>query len=579
MKKNKYVASNSNYNHTNKWKCLNLNELQLHFNNKDGEGFIDISKLIFRFLILISADGLRIPIGQSIERFFTNTLFYLFSLLSTCYINIENREINNSKINQFINSIFTKSNLYFNFILVIVISESFCWLFKNGPINQQALAAIDLKQVIDEDPHLFIYLLYIIILIVLLNIPPFFQIYVPIPKISLIFTLFNIYFSFLFFLTICHDFNENNNVVLFEGDNSHNYYSHLRMMLFQKVNQVPKVLEVSKEKLKNLIIYQLESFPNEFLQDPTICPNLYNYSQQYEYISPLYMQHYATWTIGSTFLMQCGLPQMMADLRKWMYTKAKPILTIKGLPDILNSYGYKLHFATKGRNTMMEFNKWEKARRFERIITGKSDLEVINFINQKYLPSMDKEIRKNGDYAVNHQISKRNHPTRFYLFIQGQDTHVPYSKPSWCNGPFPKMKERQKCYHCVDKLIKKFVEKFLELKMNEHTLLVIVPDHMPWMPGEFKVNQLFILFPGIEKVDKKLRIQNDVTYYDFAPTILDLIGIKKYVPQFPFGRSIYNINQTINNNTFTKHHKPDKDDFHAIYKFLNFEQEKKIYQI
>lgn len=131
----------------------------------------------------------------------------------------------------------------------------------------------------------------------------------------------------------------------------------------------------------------------------------------------------------------------------------------------------------------------------------------------------------------------------------------------------------------LDKLIKKFVERFLELKMNEHTLLVIVPDHMPWMPGEFKVNQLFILFPGIEKVDKKLRIQNDVTYYDFAPTILDLIGIKKYVPQFPFGRSIYNINQTNNNNTFTKHHKPDKDDFNAIYKFLNFEQEKKIYQI
>lgn len=578
MKKNTNSGSNLKVNHSNLGEKYFSNNLQKCFTEKLGKSLLDIFQFIFRLIILVSADLIRIPLGQSLEKFFNNIIFYLIFLFSTSCIDSSTLAKTKSN-NLFRNSVFTKKNLFFNFILIIVISETFCWMFKSGPINQQALAAIDIRQLLDEDRQLLFYLLYIIILIIIINILPVFKFYIAIPKVTLILSLFNIYFSFIFIISIIHDFNESNSVVLFEGDNSNNYYSHLKMMLFQKVNQVPKVLEFSQEKLKNLIIYQLESFPNEFMQNPIICPNLYNLSQRYEYISPLYVQNYASWTIGATFLMQCGLPQMMSDIRRWMHTKAKPILTIKCLPDILNSFGYKLNFATKGRNTIMEFNKWERARKFERIFTGKTDLEVINFINQKYLPSIDKEIRKNGDFAINHQLSKRSHPSRFFTFIQGQDTHVPYSQPSWCNGPFPKMSEKQKCYHCVDKLVGELVNKFLELKMNEHTLLVIVPDHMPWMPGEFKVNQLFILFPGMEKVNINERIQKDINYYDFAPTILDLIGIKKYVPQFPFGRNIYDLNQTGKNDTFVKHNKPDKDDFPVIYKFLNFDQEKKIYQI
>lgn len=61
--------------------------------------------------------------------------------------------------------------------------------------------------------------------------------------------------------------------------------------------------------------------------------------------------------------------------------------------------------------------------------------------------------------------------------------------------------------------------------MYEHTLMVVFPDHGPY---NLKEKELFILFPGVEKVDLANRIK-DITYYDFTPTILDMIGIKKYL--------------------------------------------------
>lgn len=73
--------------------------------------------------------------------------------------------------------------------------------------------------------------------------------------------------------------------------------------------------------------------------------------------------------------------------------------------------------------------------------------------------------------------------------------------------------------------------------MYEHTFLVVFPDHKPFNTN---IEQMFVLFPGMEKVDSYSKIEGQVSYYDFTPTILDLIGIKKYQPECPFGRKIYN---------------------------------------
>lgn len=98
--------------------------------------------------------------------------------------------------------------------------------------------------------------------------------------------------------------------------------------------------------------------------------------------------------------------------------------------------------------------------------------------------------------------------------------------------------------------------------------MAVFPDHLPYSS---LYKELFILFPGMKKVDPKYKVKGEITYYDFAPTILDLIGIKKYFPQFPYGRSIYHLENSTKI-TDLKRNKPLKDDFPILFKYLHFKE-------
>ena len=212
----------------------------------------------------------------------------------------------------------------------------------------------------------------------------------------------------------------------------------------------------------------------------------------------------------------------------------------------------------------MGFDSWVKSRNYSRIYTAKDDDDLYNFFTDEYLIKLDKDIRSNNN--------------KYLIFIVNSNTHSPYKFPKWCNLNIPKLEQAQKCFYCTDYLLGRFVNKFLELKMNEHTLLALFSDHLPF-GSNFNppVNQLFFLFPGLKTIDPSLKIKDEITYYDFAPSVLDLIGIKEYVPEFPFGRSIYIDNNTsfvINMNR--KHRKPDSYDLAILYKFLHLQKGKNI---
>ena len=217
-----------------------------------------------------------------------------------------------------------------------------------------------------------------------------------------------------------------------------------------------------------------------------------------------------------------------------------------------------------GINGLMGFNEWLYDHHYNRVYTAPTDIYLYDYMAYKYLPMLDNRSRNS------------NFKNLTLTMIVNVQTHSPYGRPVWCtyknNLPFI-----FKCFYCCDHGVNKIIEKFLELKMYEHTLMVIFPDHGPY---NLKEKELFILFPGIEKVDPANRIK-DITYYDFAPTILDMIGIKKYQPEFPFGRNIY-LNSTdhskycINLKCIQKHEKPDLDDLAIMYKFLHYERGKNI---
>lgn len=534
---------------------------QRHGYSSNTEIFIDFYQFIFRFLSLIIIEIFKISYGEKVIRFTLDSFFYLFFLLSTSIFNFK-------KYFKAYANIFTRLciDFLFLFILVIDISELISWNFINSAINTQAISAINIKIIIDEYSDFIYYFFLIIPLIIVILLLPFAKKYQNIPKISLVIHQFNFVFFFIFLIFIFRDFRDENNVVLYES-NTHEYDYWFKKFLWSKIETSAKVFK-KVNQTKNLIQIQLESYLGELLEDPLISPNLCNYSKRYEYISPIYSQPYSGWTIGATILMQTGIPQIMPDT-SWPVRAGENIeyiLGIKGIPDILKSIGYKIHHASVGESNCMGFSKWIEARNFTKVCKAKNDLDLFNFLINDYLPKIDKDIRES------------NFQNKYMTLIQNVETHTPYFVPKWCNSNnLGKIDEKKKCFHCVDKIIGDFIRKFFELKMYEHTVLVVFPDHTPYSTDFFSsMKKLFLLFPGIKKVDSELKYKNEITYYDYAPTILDMIGIKEYQPGFPFGENFYNLSNHKNKNFIQKHKKPNQNDLQMIYKFLHFDIGKNI---
>lgn len=86
------------------------------------------------------------------------------------------------------------------------------------------------------------------------------------------------------------------------------------------------------------------------------------------------------------------------------------------------------------------------------------------------------------------------------------------------------LEESPKYFHCIDETVGRVINKYLSLKIFELSLLVVFFDR----PFFKKYREKFIVFPRIEKVDLNLKIKDQINYYDFNPTIFDLMRIKDY---------------------------------------------------
>lgn len=529
--------------------------------NKQKKQVLDVLKFVFRLGILSFLEFDKIILGQTISRSLLNIFFYFFYLL---FFSITTKEASKLKEKRCFKFNY-KSDFLFFLILIICFIETISWNFMNSPFNSQALNAIDFNYIFKNQKSFIPFIILGIFSCISLIFFPCFEKEITLPKITFIINIINFHLMFIFMFSILCDFHEKSNNSLFDL-NSDSYYSILKRMIDSKFNVQPQVLNTSN-KLKNLILVQLESFPSEIVNDAKISPNLNNFSNIFEYISPIIPQPYTTWSFSGLLVTQTGMPQIYPD-PKWgelaSQTDYLYVIDIKGVSDILNTLNYKLDYMVTGKNPVMGFDKWIKHHNIQRIYKAKNDLYLFNYLADEYLPKIDKIIRDS------------NFEKHYLSLVVNSNTHIPYVRPMWCNLNFPDIPEYHKPFYCIDHALKRFLNKFLELKMYEHTLLVIYPDHPPY---QMNYKELFILFPGMNKVENK--INGEITFYDFAPTILDLIGIKKYQPPFPYGRNIYrndpNEKYCLGDICAQKRSKPDLDDLSLIYKLVHFEHGKNIH--
>lgn len=204
--------------------------------------------------------------------------------------------------------------------------------------NVQALNAVNIKVTITQNPDFIPYAIICVLFCTFIIFVPFYQKLVQLPKMAMLVSILNSVLMFIFILTILHDFHDANNRILFD-DADNIYFTYLKQTLNDKFDIKAKVLETAP-RLKNLLLIQLKSFPNEFVQDPKFAPNL-NHSIQ--------MEPYTTWSLAGTSVLQTGIPQIFPD-PNW-YNLANQhdfeyILGIQGIPNILHSHNYTLDYAT-----------------------------------------------------------------------------------------------------------------------------------------------------------------------------------------------------------------------------------------
>lgn len=532
----------------------------------DNENTLNIPQFLFRMIFLCFLDAVKSAKGQQIKRTLLNIFYYFFFLLTTGLKIYDEKQ----KQQQFIIQFNPKSDLFFFFILAFNISELISWEFIGSALNSQAIDSINIKFIISELRDFIAIFFIVLILCIILIFLPIYQKFVKIGKIINLVRIIHFIILFSFILSIIHDFQGNNNISLFESSDI--YLKSLKIMLHNIFNQREEVLS-TRVTLKNLIFLFIESYPNEFVSDSKISPNLNNLSKRFEFIGPINPQPYTTWSMSGLLVTETGLPQIFPDttwseLSTWK--DYKYVTGIKGIPNILKSYNYTLNYINTGDDNIMGFGTWIDEHHFNRVYRGKNDLYTYNFVIEKYLPELD-YIARNSKNNMNLSMS----------LIYNMNTHTPYKRPRWCKLNFhPDIEEKQKCFACVDDCIGRVVKKFLDLKMYEHTILAVFPDHAPFYTN---YKEIFILFPGIEKIDPKFKVKDEITYYDLPPTIIDLLGIVDYKPEFVFGRNIYlmtnNNHDTFcldKNNCIKKHKKPDVTDLAFLYKFYHFEQGKDI---
>lgn len=405
------------------------------------------------------------------------------------------------------------------FIFWIQLFEVGTWYFYSMPINNQAISSIDINFLLDPMPSTRRYILSLVLFPFLFASLPFKKKYKRISSKYLydssLLLMVGVYYYIMRF--------QNNLRTVHSKPfaKQDTEISDVDMRFMRFVTTKPRIIRTER-KIKNLILLQLESFEVNGITE-VATPFLYNLTRKYAYVDNIMGLPYTTWSTAGTLITQCNIPQIISDMR--IKPRGRDLLSkyniLPCLPDYLRLLDYELLYSSIGYDRGMGFFDWVKFHGYKRYAHVKSgDHMLFNaFKSKKFMETYNIRGEKN----------------RFAHFIITTDSHGPYVPKKGCNPEDTDEPPIRQNFNCVDQVIREFVQKFLDLKMYRHTLLIIYSDHL--QPGNFlpEPRKLFFLFPGMEK----RAFRQNITYHDFAPTLLDELGIKEYEPHFPFGSNVF----------------------------------------
>ncbi|OHT07484.1 hypothetical protein TRFO_24207 [Tritrichomonas foetus] len=424
------------------------------------------------------------------------------------------------------------NKIFHNFIsYLIFLFEGFdcaSWMVTHQSINFEFLSSINIQFILTTQP---IYLMQIIAVAVIFTFFIVFP-YKPITgkidsTILYLFSLIETTFGFLFIRMETFS--------LYPFLNTFVMPSQREAEILAGFLSPARVMNIKAPKKKNLIIFQAESIEKQSISkynsyNKAFAPYLTYLSENSLFCSNVDSMPYTTWSAAGTFVTQCGYPQIVSDLRfDQRQFDSIADWKVNCVSDFLHLAGYNL-FSFHSDSAEIQ-----KAIQFDRMHHFKAE-------------DVHTHHRKNDidffEYFENEKLEKIvNSSQPFFLQILNQDTHPYFYADPRCNytGLSSNATRYMKSVHCFSQVLEKFMKKLEKLNINgENTEMMIFGDHLVMMGFKDSIvdtpenpRKLMILFPFREKQE----ITKKVTYFDVAPTLLDMLGIE-YSPPFPFGTNI-----------------------------------------
>lgn len=303
-----------------------------------------------------------------------------------------------------------------------------------------------------------------------------------------------------------------------------------------------KVRMKSGIKPKNLIELIPESFELQFLG----AYNKRGYNKSLPFLSALsknstfcpnvHVGVRTSYSAGSIFASQCGLPLVASPRRGNNAEMLKKVDRVKCAGDYLKQLGYRSVAIYPGDANFGGIKSILMNHGFDEFVHHEQgvrrDDSLMRYF-EKWFPKVVEESKREG--------------RPFYLFMGLEDTHPPAFRTS-CRVRSEYVGDGEnKCirsFDCMDQRMETIMRMISDQGLTaENTVVLIHGDH-PLMPtmkyyqtslaGRQVTRKLAFIFP----FRKRQEIHKRLTVYDITPTLFDELQIE-YSPAFPFGRSAF----------------------------------------
>jgi membrane-anchored protein YejM (alkaline phosphatase superfamily) len=285
----------------------------------------------------------------------------------------------------------------------------------------------------------------------------------------------------------------------------------------------------TKPRKPNLIIVEIESLEREVLgaynpEYPKMTPFLSKFVHRGTFFPNVVSQPYTTWSVASMFTVQCNLPLLITRFKRGVQGTFHLQKGLNCIGDFLSAAGYEL----KSYLTNVFVGQFKDCLQGHRYTVA--DRRTHNM-------TRDWDMFEHIATVVFPQLK-----TPFVLHLANADCHwfPRYIVDARCAERMPSTNPIiVRSYDCVDQILEKFFARFEASPLFETTDVILYGDHVIMEAGRKTITlheprALVLCFPYHERRN----VTKQVTLYDLAPTIMDLLGIE-YSPPFPFGENLF----------------------------------------